>query len=145
LSLPVNFAAEEQGFNEIGRFVDVIPNYQLAALSVKRSWAEKNRPVLVRVMKGMATTMRWIYQNRDAAVEFLSKEMNLKREHARRGWEFYTSAKVWHPDGDINLEGLQNVVHIYWEQTQGKGPPPNPAKYVDQSYLSEAVKELPAR
>ena len=33
LSLPVNYAAEEQGFNEIGRFVDVIPNYQLAALS----------------------------------------------------------------------------------------------------------------
>jgi hypothetical protein len=30
LSLPVNYAAEEQGFNEIGRFVDVIPNYQLA-------------------------------------------------------------------------------------------------------------------
>ncbi len=43
LSLPLNYAAEEQGFNEIGRFVDVIPNYQLAALSVKRSWAEKNR------------------------------------------------------------------------------------------------------
>ena len=29
LSLPVNYAAEEQGFNEIGRFVDVIP--QLSA------------------------------------------------------------------------------------------------------------------
>ena len=51
LSLPVNYAAEEQGFNEIGRFVDVIPNYQLAALSSKRAWAEKNRPVLVRVMQ----------------------------------------------------------------------------------------------
>ena len=145
LSLPVNYAAEEQGFNEIGRFVDVIPNYQLAALSVKRSWAEKSRPVLVRVMKAMATTMRWIHQNRDAAVDFLGKEMNLKREHARRGWEFYTSAKVWHPDGDINFEGLQNVVHIYWEQTQGKGPPPNPSKYVDQSYLRDALKELSAR
>src|SRR5215470_1933422 len=67
LSLPVNYAAEEQGFNEIGRFIDVMPNYQLAALSTKRSWAEKNRPVLVRVMKAMAQTMRWMHQNRDAA------------------------------------------------------------------------------
>jgi ABC-type nitrate/sulfonate/bicarbonate transport system substrate-binding protein len=33
LSLPVNYAAEEQGFNEIGRFVDVIPNYQLVPIS----------------------------------------------------------------------------------------------------------------
>ena len=75
LSLPVNYAAEEQGFNEIGRFVEVIPNYQLAALSAKRSWAEKNRPIMVRVMKAMAQTMRWIHQNKEAAADFLAKEM----------------------------------------------------------------------
>ena len=89
--------------------------------------------------------MRWIFQNREPAVDFLSKEMNLKREHARRGWEFYTSTRLWHPDGDVNLEGLQNVLQIYWEQTQGKGPPPSPAKYVDQSYLRDALKELASR
>ncbi len=44
LSLPLNYAAEEQGFNEIGRIVDVIPNYQLASFSVKRSWADKKKP-----------------------------------------------------------------------------------------------------
>ncbi len=145
LSLPVNYAAEEQGFNEIGRFVDVIPNYQLAALSTKRSWAEKNRPVLIRVMKAMAQTMRWISQNRDPAVDYLAKEMGLKRDHARRGWEFYTSNKVWHPEGDMNIEGLQNVVQIYWEQTQSKGSVPDALKYVDQSYLREALKELGSR
>jgi NitT/TauT family transport system substrate-binding protein len=145
LSLPLNYAAEEQGFNEIGRFVDVIPNYQLAALSTKRSWAEKNRPILVRVMRAMAQTMRWIHQNREPAVDYLAKEMNLKREHARRGWEFYTSTRMWHPDGDINIDGLQIVTQIYWEQTQSKGPVPSSAKYVDQSYLREALKELGRR
>ncbi len=145
LSLPVNYAAEEQGFNEVGRFIDVIPNYQLAALSAKRSWAEKNRAVLVRVMKAMAQTMRWIYQNKEAAVDYLAQEMKLKREHARRGWEFYTSAHIWNPDGDVNLDGLKVVTQIYWEQTQSKEPVPSPAKYVDQSYLREALKELGRR
>jgi NitT/TauT family transport system substrate-binding protein len=145
LSLPVNYAAEEQGFNEIGRFVDVIPNYQLAALSAKRSWAEKNRLVLVRVMKAMAQTMRWMHQNKEAAADFLAKEMRLKAEHARRGWEFYTTTRTWHPDGDINLDGLQIVTQIYWDQTQSKGPVPKAAKYVDQSYLRQALKELGAR
>jgi ABC-type nitrate/sulfonate/bicarbonate transport system substrate-binding protein len=145
LSLPVNYAAEEQGFNEIGRFVDVIPNYQLAALSARRSWAEKNRPVMVRVMKAMAQTMRWLHQNKDAASEFLAKEMNLKPEHARRGWDFYSSTKVWHPDGDINLDGLQIVTQTFWEQTQSKGAAPKAAKYVDQSYLREALKDLGGR
>lgn len=145
LSLPVNYAAEEQGFNEIGRFVDVMPNYQLASLSAPRPWAEKNRPVLVRVMRSMAQTMRWIHQNKEPSVDFLAKEMNLKRDHARRGWEFYTSTKMWHPDGDLNLEGLQTVTQIYWEQSQSKGAVPNPAKYVDQSFLREALKDLAAR
>ena len=145
LSLPVNYAAEEHGFNEIGRFVDVIPNYQLAALSTKRSWAEKNRPIVVRVMKAMAQTMRWMHQNKQAAADFLAKEMRLKPEHARRGWEFYTTTRTWHPDGDINLEGLQIVTQIYWEQTQSKAPVPKATKYVDQSYLRDALKELGGR
>jgi ABC-type nitrate/sulfonate/bicarbonate transport system substrate-binding protein len=144
LSLPLNYAAEEQGFNEIGRFVDVIPNYQLASLSVKRSWAEKNRALLVRFMKGMAQTYRWIHHNRDATVEYLAREMKLKPEHARRGWEFYTSSRMWHPDGDLNVDGLEVVIQIYADQTQLKGPLPKPAKYVDQSYLREALRELNA-
>jgi ABC-type nitrate/sulfonate/bicarbonate transport system substrate-binding protein len=145
LSLPVNYAAEEHGFNEIGRFVDVIPNYQLAALSTKRSWAEKNRPVLVRVMKAMAETMHWLYRNKEAGADLLAKEMKLTPEHARRGWDFYTSTRTWDPNGDVNLDGLQIVTQIYWEQTQSKGPVPKPAKYVDQSYLREALKELGSR
>jgi ABC-type nitrate/sulfonate/bicarbonate transport system substrate-binding protein len=145
LSLPLNYAAEELGFTEIGRFVDVIPNYQLASLSVKRSWAEKNRTLLVRFMRSMIQTYHWIYQNRAQAVDFLAREMKLKPEHARRGWEFYTSSRMWHPDGDLNVEGLQAVVQIYAEQTQLKGPVPNAAKYVDQSYLKEALKESAGR
>ena len=143
--MPVNYAAEEHGFNEIGRFIDVIPNYQLAALSTKRSWADKNRPVLVRVMKAMAETMHWLYRNKEAGADLLAKEMKLKPEHALRGWDFYTSTRTWDPNGDINLDGLQIVTQIYWEQTQSKGPVPKPAKYVDQSYLREALKELGSR
>jgi hypothetical protein len=52
---------------------------------------------------------------------------------------------MWHPDGDINLEGLQVVTQIYAEQTQAKAPVPNAVKYVDQSYLREALKELGTR
>jgi hypothetical protein len=43
------------------------------------------------------------------------------------------------------MEGLQTVLQIYAEQTQARGPLPNPAKFVDQSFLKEALKELPVR
>lgn len=142
LSLPLNYAAEEQGFNTIGRFIDVIPHYQLSVYSVRRPWAEENRPVMVRFMKAIALASRWLYANKDAAADLLAKEVGLKPLWARKGWEFYTEKGLWNPDGDVTLEGLQVVLQIYAEQTQAKGPPPNAAKFVDQSYLKEALKEL---
>jgi len=56
--------------------------------------------------------------------------------------EFYTASRMWHRDGDINVDGLQVVAQIYAEQTQLKGPVPNAAKYLDQSFLKEALREL---
>jgi hypothetical protein len=51
----------------------------------------------------------------------------------------------WHPDGDVTLEGLKYNIQIYSEQTQSKGPPLTLAKYVDQSYLKEALRQLAAK
>ena len=141
LSLPVNFVAEEQGFNTIGRFIDVIPHYQLSVYSVMRPWAERNRSIVMRFMKSIALACRWIYGNKEAAAELLAKEMGLKREYARKGWDFYTEKGLWNPRGDVTLEGLGIVAQIYAEQNQLKSPP-NAAKFVDQSYLRAAIKEL---
>lgn len=144
LSLPVNYVAEEQGFNTIGRFIDVIPHYQLSVYSVLRPWAEKNRSVMVRFMKAIVQSSRWIYANKEAAADLLAKEMGLKRDYARKGWEFYTEKGLWHPNGDVTIEGLGIVSQIYAEQNQLKSPP-NPARFLDQSYLREALKDLSAK
>jgi ABC-type nitrate/sulfonate/bicarbonate transport system substrate-binding protein len=69
----------------IGRLSEGIAHFQTNALVTRRSWAEKNRPLMVRFMKAMVLTFRWMFENRDATVEFLSKEMQLKPVHARKG------------------------------------------------------------
>jgi len=145
VAVPLNYAAEESGLNIIGRLSEGIPHSQTNAFVTRRSWAEKNRPVMVRFMKAMVLTFRWMFENRDAAVDFLSKEMQLKPLHARKGWEFYTQNRFWPPDGDVTLEGLKTNIRIYAEQTGAKGPLPDTGKYVDQSYLREALKEIDKR
>ena len=142
VAVPLNYAAEEAGLNIIGRLSEGIPYFQTNALVTRRSWAEKNRQLAIRFMKAMLLTFRWMYQNRDAAVDLLSKEMQLKPMYARKGWEFYTENRFWPPDGDVTMEGLKNNIRIYAEQSSAKGPLPNPAKYVDQSYLRDALKEI---
>jgi NitT/TauT family transport system substrate-binding protein len=142
VAVPLNYAAEESGLNVIGRLSDGILHFQTNAFVTRRSWAERNRALMVRFMKAMVLTFRWMFENRDAAVDFLSNEMKLKPVHARKGWEFYTQNRFWPPDGDVTMEGMKTNIRIYAEQTGAKGSLPDALKYVDQSYLREALREI---
>lgn len=145
MAAPLNYAAQELGFNVLGKVSDGIQHFQTNAFVARRAWAEKNRAAMVRFMKAHVLALRWMFDNKDAAVEYLAQEMKLKPQHARLGWEFYTQNRHWPPDGDVTMEGMKNNIRIYAEQTGAKGPLADPAKYVDRSYLLEALKELDRR
>ena len=145
VAVPLNYAAEEAGFNIVGKLSDAVPYFQTNVIATRRSWAEKNRPVMVRFMRAMVQSLRWLHENKEAAIDFLAKEMQLKPVHTRKGWEFYTQNRFWPPDGEVTMEGLKYNVRIYADQTGVKGPLPEPAKYVDQSYLNEALAGLGKR
>ena len=140
LPVPFNYEAVEMGFNVIGQVADEIPNLQLATVSVSRSWAEKNRPLVVRFLRGMVTGMRWLIDNRQAGSDFLTKEMQIKPESARRGWEYYVEKRVWDRDMEVNIEGVRTIIRIYNEMNPTLKPLSSPAKYVDTSYLKEALR-----
>ena len=145
IAIPLGYEGADLGLNVIGKVNEVIPDYQLTVLTVKRSWAEKNRPVLVRFMKATVQAMRWLYDNKEPAIDFLSKEMKLKPQQARRGWDYYTENRIWNPNAEVNVEGMKTVIQINAERMQSKGPLPLPAKYLDPSYVQEALKELGRR
>ena len=46
---------------------------------------------------------------------------------------------------EANLEGVKAVIQIMAERGQLKPPLPSPNKYIDHSYLEEALKELGRR
>ena len=145
VAVPLNYPAEELGFNTLGRLLDAVPNFQAAAISIRRSWAEKNRSVMVCFMKAMVQSHRWIRDNRDAAVEFIAKEMQLKPAHALKGWEYYTQNRIWPVDGEPNIEGMKQNLRAYAEQTGAKGGPPDVRRFLELSYLNEALSDLGKR
>ena len=131
LVVPLDYTAEQQGFNLLGYFRDYFPNYQLSLLTVKKSWAEKNRPLLVRYLKATVRTHRWLFANKEAAIDFLAKEIPLKPEMARRGWEYYTANRIWHPNAEINIEGLK------FDDADLRRPDQRPAAGSAEIYRSE--------
>ena len=144
-AVPYAFQAQEAGFNLIGRIAEVLPNYLLSAYWVRRSWAERNRPIVVRFLKAVVRAKKWFEQDKRSAVEFLAKEFQLPLSLAERGLDYYLTNQAWHPELEIEMDGLKTVVDIYAEQTGIKGPAPSPEKFVDQSYLRQALKEFSLR
>ena len=142
LAVPINFRAEEMGFNVIGKVTDVFPNYLLSSFSVRRGWAEAHRDKVVDFLKGVLEARRWLDDNREAGAEFLAKDLSIKPRLARKGLDYYLETRSWEPDLSIDMEGLKSVVDIYAEQAKLPGGAPNPEKYLDLSYLHQAWKEL---
>jgi NitT/TauT family transport system substrate-binding protein len=144
-AVPYAFQAQEAGFNVIGRISDVLPNYLLSAYTVKRSWAEKNRLTVVRFLKAVVRAKKWFEQDRKAAIEFLAKEFALTPSLTEKGLDYYLTTQAWHPELEIEMDGLKTVIDIYAEQTGMKGAIPGPEKYIDASYLRQALKEIGLR
>jgi ABC-type nitrate/sulfonate/bicarbonate transport system substrate-binding protein len=142
LAVPINFRAQEMGFNLIGKATDVFPNYLLSSFSVRRGWAEAHRKEVVHFLKAVLQARKWLDENREAGAEFLAKELDIKPKLARKGLDYYLASKAWEPDLSIDIDGLKTVVDIYAEQAKLAGGAPNPEKYLDTSYLHEAWKEL---
>jgi NitT/TauT family transport system substrate-binding protein len=142
VGVPLDLVAKQQGFNIIGYFADDQPNFQFNVYIVKRSWAEKNRLVVVRFMKAMVATMRWMVDNREAACGYLSKEMAISIEHCRYASEYNWKNRIWDRNADLNVEGVRTLIKITAEQGILKEPLPQPSKYIDQSYLKQVLAEL---
>ncbi|HXF76793.1 MAG TPA: ABC transporter substrate-binding protein [Methylomirabilota bacterium] len=142
LAVPINFRAQEMGFNLIGKVSDVFPNYLLSSFSVRREWAEAHRDEVVRCLRALLKARKWLDDNKEEAAEFLAKELDMKPALARKGLDYYLDHRAWSPDLNIDMEGLKTVVEVYAEQADMKGPLPSPEKYVDLSYLKQAWKDL---
>ena len=140
LVVPLVFAAQAQGFNVLAYYKDYFPNYQLTVMSVKCGWAEKHRALLVRFIQGALRANRWLFANKEAAREFLAKEIQMSPELARKGWEYYTANRIWHPNLEVNPDGMKLALEILAEDA--KLASQDAMKYVDRSFLQQALKDL---
>jgi hypothetical protein len=68
--------------------------------------------------------------------------MAISPEHCRLGWVYNVKHGIWNRNADLNVEGVRTMSKIYAELNNMKEPLTQPAKYVDSSYLKQALAEL---
>ena len=142
LGIPFGDVAVDKGFTKLGDTMEVISNYQFNNININPAWAEKNRPSVVKFIKGHIQALRWIYEHPGDAADFVTKEFGLQASYARRGIDYYIQNKVYPINGDVTLSGLKVNIDVQAQDGIIKGTQPPPEKYVDSSYLRQAQKEL---
>jgi NitT/TauT family transport system substrate-binding protein len=138
---PLVVVAEEAGLNNTGFVGDYLPHMQVTVIGVKSDWAKANRGLVVRYLKGLARTFRWLYANKEEGTEATSAIAKVEKRFGARGYQIYTGKQVWPIDGSPTMEGMKAALDAM-HADKILAAPQRPEKYVDLSYLNEALKQL---
>ena len=142
LAQPLSIMAVEQGFSNLGDAYKLMPDYQLSAIGVREGWAQKNHGIVVRYLKALVSTYRWLHDNREEAIRILPAITKLDPKYIAKSWETYTQTQIWPRNGEVNLKGVQTVFNLIAEEGMLKKPLPKPEDIVDANFLDEARKAL---
>jgi NitT/TauT family transport system substrate-binding protein len=142
LAQPLSLIAIEQGFSNLVDGYKVMPEYQLSAIGVREGWAQKNRGIVVRYLKALVGTYRWLHDNRDEAIKILGPITKLDRKYIPASWDTYTKTQIWPRNGEVSTKGVQTLLNLMAEEGTLKKPLPKVEDIIATSYLEEARKAL---
>jgi ABC-type nitrate/sulfonate/bicarbonate transport system substrate-binding protein len=79
------------------QFGNVPPNLLFV---LREGWAQKNRGLVVRYLKALVSTYRWLHDNRDEAIKLLPGITKLDPKYISKSWETYTQTEIWPRNGE---------------------------------------------
>jgi len=133
--------AVEQGCHILARGDQIIPCYQATGGAVKRSWAEKNRDLLVSYIRATIEATHWCFdpKNRAQCIELLGKHNGIEGKSAEETLDaLLDSAYGIYPKAELNLPGVAAVLELRAEMGYLEPPLPPAEKYVDLSFYQRA-------
>jgi len=142
LGVPQSDMALDRGFNRLGDVIETLPTFQFTTVNVNPTWAEKNRPTVVKFLKAHIRSLGWIHDHLDEAADLMTREMGIKPPYSRKGVDYFVHKGLFPKDGAITLEGMRVNIEVQARDGLIAPPLPPPEKHIDLSYLRQAHKEL---
>jgi ABC-type nitrate/sulfonate/bicarbonate transport system substrate-binding protein len=139
---PEDLAAIKQGYPRLGftyeAGADLIFNVDMA----RRGWGEKNKDVLVRMVRGFAAAYQFmnVAKNHDEVRNILKESLNVSDETARQIFSPYTQPEknVLPRRGELDLPAFDRVLSLMGEAGVIPTPVASATRFIDLSYLKAA-------
>jgi ABC-type nitrate/sulfonate/bicarbonate transport system substrate-binding protein len=145
LGQPQDLVAIEQGYRLLGASTQAVPELLYTVTAARRSWAEANREAVVRYVRGLAAAFKFIRDgtNRDRVVQTVMRSTNSSEAIAQQTLALFFEPErgVLPRQGEIDLNGLAQVIAMLGEAGALKPPLPPPERFVDLQYLRQAGVE----
>ena len=142
LGQPQDLVAVEQGYRDIGSTTDAVPELLYTVTAVRRSWADANKDTILRYVRALARSFDFIRDgaNRDRVAATVMRSTNASEKIAREtlGLFFEPERGVLPRRGEIDRNGLAQVIAMLGEAGALKPPLPSPDRFIDLQYLHAA-------
>ncbi len=109
-SIPWVYLEEALGFSNLGDVADYVPDWQFNTVNANIERARERRETMVRFLKALLQATEWVYTHRAESAAIAAQEMDISRDHAERGWDYYTGKAVLTRELEINPRGLAAVI-----------------------------------
>jgi ABC-type nitrate/sulfonate/bicarbonate transport system substrate-binding protein len=142
LGQPQDLLALHEGYRLLGLSTEAVPEFLYTVTAARRSWAATNKDAVVRYIRALASWFRFIRDpaNRKAVVKTIVETTGSSEAIAAQTLALYfePERKVLPRQGELNLNGLTQVIAFMGEAGTIKAPLPAAERFVDLQYLEAA-------
>jgi ABC-type nitrate/sulfonate/bicarbonate transport system substrate-binding protein len=142
LGQPQDLQAIEAGFRLLGRSDEAVPDFLYTVSAARRSWAAAHPDAMVRFVRAMAAALRFIRDpaHRGDVVAIIGQTTGASEAIAGATLDlfFQGGRDVLPQRGEIDLEGLRQVIAMMADAALLKPPLPPAERFVDLQYLRAA-------
>jgi NitT/TauT family transport system substrate-binding protein len=109
---PSNFQIESAGYNDLGLTIDYAPELAFSGTVVNRAWADRNRPMISRVLAAQNKSIEYLYddRNRAEAVRILVAVSGLKTDDVEKSYDFFRKNNFFDRTGKISATKMNALL-----------------------------------
>jgi NitT/TauT family transport system substrate-binding protein len=141
LTNPVDFAALDQGYVDLGSVPRYLPNWAQNNIIVDTRWAQRHRAAVVGFLRARIKATSYLYEpaNRDDVIATLVKYTRSTQQIAAATYDLYINQQVIARGAALSEDGIRaNFDALVALRDLAERPPL--ADYIDGSFLAEASK-----
>ncbi|HEY6256803.1 MAG TPA: ABC transporter substrate-binding protein [Xanthobacteraceae bacterium] len=142
LGQPQDLEAMQEGFRLLGVSNDAVPELLYTVTAARRSWADVHKEAVTRYVRALGAAFGFIRDpaNRDHVIRAVVEATGVSDTIAAKTLDLFFQPErgVLPRHGEIELEGLEQVIALMNEAGNLKPPLPSADRFVDTQYLRAA-------